>query len=240
MFIIGLMTYMNIFAIYPYDFEVDGIYYVVYNLEKRTCCVVPGDNNYSGELVIPETVTYKDRQFTVVAIASFAFDNSKISNLGNGDSKTEDLEFKVAYRLESTRTINTSNYVLKFSFDSKTKTNYGALNSGEDKFIDTSCVTNDFEFTLPQENKTITNVADCVTTSITYDSDFMGATVNTTFKFSWGESFNFANPGLYYKDGADISVYKELATKLKRFGELSKNLTDVNITITPDYVEGVN
>lgn len=75
MFIIGLMTYMNIFAIYPYDFEVDGIYYVVYNLEKRTCCVVPGDNNYSGELVIPETVTYKDRQFTVVAIASFAFDN---------------------------------------------------------------------------------------------------------------------------------------------------------------------
>lgn len=171
---------------------------------------------------------------------SFAFDNSKISNLGNNDSKTEDLEFKVAYRLESTRTINTSNYVLKFSFDSKTKTNYGALNSGEDKFVDTSCVTTDFEFTLPQENKTITNVADCVTTSITYDSDFMGATVNTTFKFSWGESFNFANPGLYYKDGADISVYKELATKLKRFGELSKNLTDVNITITPDYVEGVN
>ncbi len=171
---------------------------------------------------------------------SFAFDNAKTSNITNGDLKTEDLEFNIVYRLESTREINVSNYILRFTFDSTTKTNFGALNSGEDKFIDTSCVTTDFEFTLPQENKTITNVADCVTTSITYDSDFMGATVNTTFKFSWGESFNFANPGLYYKDGADISVYKELATKLKRFGELSKNLTDVNITITPDYVEGVN
>ena len=171
---------------------------------------------------------------------SFAFDNSKISNLGNGDSKTEDLEFKVAYRLESTRTINTSNYVLKFSFDSKTKTNYGALNSGEDKFVITSCVTTDFSFSLPEENQTIKNVEEYVVTTITYDADYMGATVNTTFKFAWGESFNGENPGLYYDDDDDISVYKDLATKLKRFGELSQNLGDVNLTITPEYSEGVN
>lgn len=119
MFIIGLMTYMNIFAIYPYDFEVDGIYYVVYNLEKRTCCVVPGDNNYSGELVIPETVTYKDRQFTVVAIASFAFDNcDNLTSISIPNCVTEIYEdgFWGCNSLESVTLPNSVTYIGNSAF----------------------------------------------------------------------------------------------------------------------------
>lgn len=119
MFIIGLMTYMNIFAIYPYDFEVDGIYYVVYNLEKRTCCVVPGDNNYSGELVIPETVTYKDRQFTVVAIASFAFDNcDNLTSISIPSCVTEIYEdgFSFCNSLESVTLPNSVTYIGNSAF----------------------------------------------------------------------------------------------------------------------------
>ena len=56
-----------------YDFEVDGIYYSVTDLTKLECEVVKGDSKYEGEVVIPSTVTFNSRTFTVVAIGSYVF-----------------------------------------------------------------------------------------------------------------------------------------------------------------------
>lgn len=51
-----------------YDFEVDGIYYDVVSLSDRTCKVVRGDIEYSGDFVIPAHVNYSKTTLTVVDI----------------------------------------------------------------------------------------------------------------------------------------------------------------------------
>lgn len=61
-----------------YDFEVDGIYYnlLLYtgNQEVQvTHCAQPGWNCYSGDVIIPEIITYEGDSYTVTAIGMFAF-----------------------------------------------------------------------------------------------------------------------------------------------------------------------
>ena len=74
------LTASNTFA---YDFEVDGIYYNVTSIEDLEVEVTSyGDNHYndeydehkySGDIVIPETVTYKNRKLSVTSIGEEAF-----------------------------------------------------------------------------------------------------------------------------------------------------------------------
>ncbi len=57
--IAGLLTGTNVSA---YDFEVDGIYYNI-NGNSIDAAVTYKDSNYnsySGDVVIPETITYSD------------------------------------------------------------------------------------------------------------------------------------------------------------------------------------
>ena len=56
-----------------YDFEVDGIYYNIISTTDLTVKVTSGDNNYSGEIIIPSAITYKSRTLKVVAIGDKAF-----------------------------------------------------------------------------------------------------------------------------------------------------------------------
>lgn len=56
-----------------YDFEVDGIYYNIISTTDLTVKVTSGDNNYSGEIIIPSAITYKSRTLKVVAIGAKAF-----------------------------------------------------------------------------------------------------------------------------------------------------------------------
>ena len=66
--IVGLMTGI--------DFEVDGIYYRA--LTENTAMVISRpdeDDNYSGDVVIPEDVTYQDVTFTVTSIDVGAFED---------------------------------------------------------------------------------------------------------------------------------------------------------------------
>lgn len=56
-----------------YDFEVDGIYYNIISTTDLTVKVTSGDNNYSGEIIIPNAITYKSRTLKVVAIGDKAF-----------------------------------------------------------------------------------------------------------------------------------------------------------------------
>lgn len=64
-----------------YDFEVDGIYYNILSASDLTVCVTSGDNKYTGEVIIPSTVTYKSRTLTVKAIGGHAFENCSIESI---------------------------------------------------------------------------------------------------------------------------------------------------------------
>ena len=56
-----------------YDFEVDGIYYNILSMSDLTVEVTEGDNKYSGEVIIPSTVSYKSKTLTVTSIGENAF-----------------------------------------------------------------------------------------------------------------------------------------------------------------------
>ncbi len=60
-------------TVHAYDFEVDGIYYNIVSLEDLTVEVTTSFDKYSGEVVIPSTVTYKSKVLTVTAIEDNAF-----------------------------------------------------------------------------------------------------------------------------------------------------------------------
>ena len=56
-----------------YDFEVDGMYYNLLSATDLTVEVTAGENEYSGEVIIPSTITYQSRTLAVVGISSRAF-----------------------------------------------------------------------------------------------------------------------------------------------------------------------
>lgn len=65
------LTASNTFA---YDFEVDGIYYNVTSLENLEVEVTSCDAaEYKGDVVIPKTVVYKNRELRVTSIKDNAF-----------------------------------------------------------------------------------------------------------------------------------------------------------------------
>ena len=50
--------------------EVDGIYY---DISETTATVTSGDNKYSGDIVIPESITYNGSKYSVTSIGEWAF-----------------------------------------------------------------------------------------------------------------------------------------------------------------------
>ena len=60
-------------AVWAYDIEVDGIYYNILSTANLTVEVTQGGKEYSGDIVIPSTITYKSRVFTVGSIGENAF-----------------------------------------------------------------------------------------------------------------------------------------------------------------------
>lgn len=89
---IGVLAYPDASA---YDFEVNGIYYNVLSISSRTCGVTYGENKYSGDIVIPETVTYNGSEFSVTSICGDyyeekgAFSNCKITSVTLPNSITD-------------------------------------------------------------------------------------------------------------------------------------------------------
>ena len=73
--IIGVLYINNSFA---YDFEVDGLCY--YKLSSNTVMVTYKNNNggsYSGNLVIPESISYKEETYSVTTIGALAFNGCR-------------------------------------------------------------------------------------------------------------------------------------------------------------------
>ena len=60
-------------SVYAYDFEVDGLYYTIISTTDLTCSVTSGDEKNTGDVIIPESVTYKNRDLTVTSIEWYAF-----------------------------------------------------------------------------------------------------------------------------------------------------------------------
>lgn len=73
LWILMAMVWVSISAS-AYDFEADGIYYLA-DVSDMTATVTSGDNPYEGDLVIPETTSYKGREFVVTSIESRTFQN---------------------------------------------------------------------------------------------------------------------------------------------------------------------
>ena len=53
-----------------YIVEVDGIYY---DISETTVEVTSGDNKYSGDIVIPESITFENSKYSVTSIGYDAF-----------------------------------------------------------------------------------------------------------------------------------------------------------------------
>ena len=74
-----------------YDFEVDGMYYNVLSIPDRTVEVTyfcrgnwPNErqpSNYSGDIVVPSTVTFNGKEYKVVSIGESAFSHSPITSI---------------------------------------------------------------------------------------------------------------------------------------------------------------
>ena len=74
---------------YAYDFEVDGIYYVISD-NGKIVYVTSGDVKYSGEVVIPSTVTYDGKTYSVTSIGEQAFEDcSGLTSVTIPESITE-------------------------------------------------------------------------------------------------------------------------------------------------------
>ncbi len=64
---------LSAFTASAQDFALDGIYYTIISDIENRVAVSSNDNNYSGNITIPETVTYNDRTYTVTTIGRYAF-----------------------------------------------------------------------------------------------------------------------------------------------------------------------
>ena len=72
-----------------YDFEVDGIYYNIISMEDLTVEVTCGNDDYSGEVVIPETVVYGSKVLNVTSIREEAFSYcNSLASVVIGDNVT--------------------------------------------------------------------------------------------------------------------------------------------------------
>ena len=72
-------NFQNIVGFYDYDFEGDGIYYKITG--ENEVMVSSGEEAYSGNIVIPETVTVEGVTYTVTGIGSGAFANDSLNFL---------------------------------------------------------------------------------------------------------------------------------------------------------------
>ena len=53
-----------------YDVVVDGIYY---DISETTATVTKGDEKYSGDIVIPESISFNNSNYSVTSIGKSAF-----------------------------------------------------------------------------------------------------------------------------------------------------------------------
>ena len=68
LFIVAVYAIVN-----AYSVEIDGIYYTLQAATQTAFVTGAPQKDYTGEVVIPESVTYKDKEYKVTAIGINAF-----------------------------------------------------------------------------------------------------------------------------------------------------------------------
>lgn len=92
---------------YAHDFEVDNIYYKIISKADKTCKVTNNsgkENSYSGNVTIPEIITYDNEEYSVTEIDNDAFKNCiklKSVNLPSSIIKMGNFCFKGCILLSS-------------------------------------------------------------------------------------------------------------------------------------------
>lgn len=97
MFLAVLWASISTFA---YDFEVDGIYYNI-DAAAGTAVITTGDTPYTGEIIVPNVISVKNRDLKVVSIGQ-AFNNTTITaiSIGKNISEIQYEAFKGCNRLK--------------------------------------------------------------------------------------------------------------------------------------------
>lgn len=81
-FLLNILSFQYLFA---YDFKLDGIYYNVVSEEEQNIVEVTYkavtedgyvENDYSGNIIIPSSVKYKDKDYIVIIVGDYAFRES--------------------------------------------------------------------------------------------------------------------------------------------------------------------
>lgn len=80
------MLCLSIYAS-AYDFEVDGIFYNI-DASAGTAVVTTGESAYAGEIIVPDVISIKNRDLTVVSIGQ-AFNNTTITAISIGKNISE-------------------------------------------------------------------------------------------------------------------------------------------------------
>ena len=72
-----IVLQLLLFALYAkaYDFKYGNFCYTITSIPKKTVEVAKSNINYTGKVIIPSKVRYKDREWTVTGIGSYAFMN---------------------------------------------------------------------------------------------------------------------------------------------------------------------
>ena len=76
-------------SVSAYDFEIDGLYYNVLSIDTLTVEVTSGENKYSGNIVVPSQINFKDRIFKVIRIGDHAFYQCQIQSISLPESIKE-------------------------------------------------------------------------------------------------------------------------------------------------------
>ncbi len=101
-----------------YDLEIDGIFYQFTSIDDMTLEVVGGENVYSGEIIIPDIIEYRGKEFRVTAIDSECFFNSSVTSvkLGNNISTIGAAAFDGSY-IKKIEIPSSVRILGKYSFD---------------------------------------------------------------------------------------------------------------------------
>lgn len=75
--IISLLSALSAYAANEYDFKEGGVFYKILSVPEMTVSVVKGDVEYTGKVIIPETVNYSNKTFKVTEIGERAFERCR-------------------------------------------------------------------------------------------------------------------------------------------------------------------
>ena len=105
-----------------YDVEINGIYYKLIP-KAKTAEVTYGEDQYSGEVVIPSSITVEGQEYPVASIGSSAFQNcSSLASvtIGNSVTSIDSYAFSSCISLTSVSIPNSVTSIGNVAFESCT------------------------------------------------------------------------------------------------------------------------